>query len=138
MTDKTSQVDVDMDKTSRLHNDDQRKILSIASHASILFTSSIVAIAIPIAIIILSKDDVVVSNAKKALNFLITYTLLTICLLLPIWVISINNFSFISLWLLLLPILLFGSIIMPIIAIIKIARNPNRVYRYPLTPNIIR
>jgi uncharacterized protein len=48
---------------------ENRKILSVLCHFSILFSSTIVAVGIPVAILLLSTDSVVKNNAKEALNF---------------------------------------------------------------------
>jgi len=50
-------------------DNDKRKLLSALSHASIFFSATIVAIAIPLAILFTSDDPVVKENAKEAVNF---------------------------------------------------------------------
>ena len=102
---------------------DWRKILSILSHGSILFSSTIFSLGIPLAIILLSNDDVAIANAKEAFNFCITVYLIAICCL-PLVFIFIG-FS-------LMILLIIATIIMPIVAMVKIASHPNRIYRYPL------
>ncbi|MBW4564639.1 MAG: DUF4870 domain-containing protein [Mojavia pulchra JT2-VF2] len=100
----------------------QRKILSALSHGAIFFSSTIVSIGIPIAILLISKDTVVKENAKEALNFHVTfYIYLFISILLCIVVIGY----------LLLIVLIIASFIMPIIAIAKVLSQPNMPYRYP-------
>ena len=107
---------------------DKRKILSVASHLSILFSSSLVSILIPVAIILLSEDEVAIGNAKEALNFCITICILGICFVLLI---------FFRIGYPLLILLGIASWIMPIIAIFKILKNPDRVYRYPLILHLL-
>lgn len=103
--------------------DNNRKILSLLSHVSILFASTGIAVGIPILIMGLSQDSVVKENAKEALNFFITcYILGFICLVLIFAVIGFP----------LLILLGIASVIMPIMASLKVAQNPDRSYRYPL------
>ena len=102
---------------------DWRKILSILSHGSILFSSTILSLGIPLAIILLSDDDVAIANAKEALNFCITVYLIAICY-------GLLMFVFIGFPLFIL--LAISTIVMPITAMVKVANNPNRIYRYPL------
>ena len=100
---------------------ERRKILSILAHASILLGLSGFAILIPLAIVIFSKDSVVIKNAKEALNFYLVYLILgTISFFLSFFIVGIPF----------LIILIISSFISPIIAILKIAENPNLVYRY--------
>ena len=115
-----------LDKQNKF--DEQRKILSILSHLSILFSSTIIAVCIPIALILLSEDDVVIGNAKEAINFYITACFFAVCFF-------VLAFLFIGFPLLIL--LIFATVVMPIIAISKISHNPNRVYRYPLIFHIL-
>ena len=102
---------------------DYRKTLSILAHVSILFSSTVLTIGIPLAIVFLSDDEVAIANAKEAFNFYITVYLIAICCV-PLMVVLIG-FPLIIL-------LMIATIVMPVIAIIKVARNPNRIYRYPL------
>ncbi len=46
-----------------------RKVLSVVSHASIFINATVLAIAIPIMILMLSNDPIVQGNSKEALNF---------------------------------------------------------------------
>ncbi len=107
---------------------DQRKILSILSHCSILFSSSFVSILIPVAIILLSEDEVTIANAKEALNFCITTYILGICF--GLLILLLIGFP-------LLILLFIATWVMPIIAIFKIAKNPHRVYRYPMIIHLL-
>ncbi|MBW4566375.1 MAG: DUF4870 domain-containing protein [Mojavia pulchra JT2-VF2] len=101
----------------------QRKILSALSHGAIFFSSTIISIGIPIAILLISEDVVVKENAKEALNFYVTfYMYIIISMLLFIIIIGLP----------LLIVLLIVSLIMPIIAIAKVLSQPNVPYRYPL------
>ena len=107
---------------------DSRKILSIIAHASILFTSTVLTIGIPLAIILLSDDDVAIANAKEAFNFYITVYLFGLCCV-PL--------MFILIGFPLLILLMIATVVMPVIAMIKISRSPNRVYRYPLILHLL-
>ena len=61
--------------------------------------------------------------AKEAFNFCITAYLIGICCV-PLAIVFIG-FP-------LLILLIIATIVMPIAAMVKIAKNPNRIYRYPL------
>ncbi|AOX02850.1 hypothetical protein BJP34_28465 [Moorena producens PAL-8-15-08-1] len=101
---------------------DQRKLLSVLCHGSIFLNFLVVPIAIPIVIFLLTEDSVVKENAKEALNFHIClYIYWVICLILAVVIIGIP----------LLFILGLVSLIMPIIALVKVLENPNQPYRYP-------
>ena len=103
--------------------DDNRKLLSIVAHIAILFSSTGIAIGVPIAIMVLSQDSVVKENAKEALNFFITCYILAI--IFGVLTLIVIGFP-------LLILLGIASLIMPIMACLKIAQNPDRSYRYPL------
>ena len=102
---------------------DGRKTLSILAHVSILFSSTVLTIGIPLAIVFLSDDEVAIANAKEAFNFYITVYIIAICCV-PLFFVIIG-FP-------LMILLMIATVVMPVIAIIKVARNPNRIYRYPL------
>jgi hypothetical protein len=101
---------------------DQRKLLSAISHASIFFSSTIVSIGIPIAILFITNDPIVKENAKEALNFhlnLFIYAAIFALLIL------------VGIGILLLIALGIVSFIVPIIALIQVLSDPNQPYRYP-------
>ncbi|PMB40666.1 hypothetical protein CEN40_21860 [Fischerella thermalis CCMEE 5205] len=101
----------------------QRKLLSALSHGAIFFSSLIVSIGIPIAILFISNDPIVKENAKESLNFHINLYIYGIIFgLLSIILIGIP--FLIGLWIV--------SLIMPIIAIVRVLSEPNLSYRYPL------
>ncbi|PSB29110.1 DUF4870 domain-containing protein [Chlorogloea sp. CCALA 695] len=52
-----------------MYDADQRKLLSALAHGSIFFSTALVSIGIPIAILLVSSDPVVKENAKEAINF---------------------------------------------------------------------
>ncbi|MER3491378.1 MAG: DUF4870 domain-containing protein [Mastigocladus sp. ERB_26_2] len=101
----------------------QRKLLSALSHGAIFFSSLIVSIGIPIAILFISNDPIVKENAKESLNFHINLYIYGIIFgLLSIILIGVS--FLIGLWIV--------SLIMPIIAIVRVLSEPNISYRYPL------
>ena len=103
--------------------EDRRKTLSILAHASILFSSTVFSLGIPLAIILFADDDVAIANAKEAINFCLTVYLLGICCVPLIFVVI--GFP-------LMILLAIATIVMPIFAIQKIIKNTNRIYRYSL------
>lgn len=107
---------------------DQRKLLSAICHGAIFFSSTIVSIGIPIAILLTNEDPIVKENAKESLNFHINlYIYVVISALLILVFIGI-------------PLLIFLGIIsflMPIIAIVKVLGYPNQPYRYPFVFRLV-
>ncbi len=101
----------------------QRKLLSALCHGSIFFSSLVVSIGIPIAILFVSEDPVVKENAKEAINFHINLYLYGVLFALLI---------FLLVGIPLLVLLAVASFVMPIIAIVDTLSAPNRPYRYPL------
>lgn len=104
------------------------KLLSILCHFSNFFSSTFIAIGVPIAILLLCDDPVVKGNAKSSINFQISFFMWAIlCFVLAFFLLGF--FLFIPLVIL--------SIVCPIFAIIACAANPRRVYEYPLTISIL-
>ncbi|NJN88083.1 MAG: DUF4870 domain-containing protein [Leptolyngbyaceae cyanobacterium SL_7_1] len=100
----------------------QRKLLSALSHGAIFFSSFVVSIAIPIAILLISEDPVVTANAKESLHFHINLFIYgTVFLILAFVLVGIP----------LLVLLVVASVVMPILAIIKVLDKPDQPYRYP-------
>ena len=109
-------------------SDDNRKLLSALSHASILLGFTVLAVAIPIVILLTTQDLVVKENAKEALNFFInSYVLAVICIPLTFVIIGLPLFV----------LLLIATWVMPIIAIVKVIGNPDRSYRYPIIIHLL-
>ena len=100
----------------------QRKLLSAACHGAIFFSSTIVSIGIPIAILLVSNDSVVKENAKESINFHINLFLYAIVFIILI---------FVAIGVPLLILLGIASILLPIIAIVRVATEPEKPYRYP-------
>lgn len=102
--------------------EEQRKILSAICHGAIFFSSTLVSIGIPIAILLTNEDPIVKENAKESLNFHINlYIYFVISALLVVVIIGFP----------LLILLAIISFVMPIIAIVKVLNYPNKSYRYP-------
>ena len=101
---------------------DQRKLLSALSHGSIFFGALVLSVAIPIIVLLMSKDDVAKKNAREALNFHFNLWLYEIIFII---------LTFILIGWILLGILAIVNLIMPIIAIINVLTKPETAYRYP-------
>jgi uncharacterized protein len=102
--------------------EEQRKILSAICHGAIFFSSTLVSIGIPIAILLTNEDPIVKENAKESLNFHINlYIYVCISALLIFVIIGFP----------LLILLGIISLVMPIMAIVKVLGSPNQPYRYP-------
>ncbi len=105
-----------------MENVDRRKLLSALCHGAIFLSSTLVAVAIPIAILFTTEDSVVKANARESLNFHINlYIYGLIAAMLTVVIIGFP----------LLMVLGLISFIMPIIAIVKILNSPDEPYRYP-------
>jgi uncharacterized protein len=99
-----------------------RKLLSVVSHGAIFLSSTVIAIAIPIVIMLTTNDSVVKENAKESLNLHIN---------LYFYAILFGALTLILIGIPLLVLLGVASFVMPIIAIVKVLNNPNVPYRYP-------
>ena len=113
---------------NRLSEQEKRKLLSLLSHSSVIFSSTIVTVAIPLILLFVIEDDVVISNAKEVLNFHFTVWIYGVCFSLLIFVVI--GFP-------LLILLGISTWVMPIFAILKIARKGDYVYRYPLIIHLL-
>lgn len=107
---------------------EQRKVLSALCHGAIFFSSTIVSIGIPIAILMTNDDPVVKENAKESLNFHINLYIYALIFILLI---------FVLIGIPLLVLLGIASFIMPIIALIQVLDNPDRPYRYPFVFRLV-
>jgi uncharacterized protein len=101
----------------------QRKLLSALCHGSIFFSSLVVSIGIPIAVLFMAEDPVVKENAKEAINFHIN---------LYLYAIIFSLLIFVVIGIPLLVLLGVASFVMPIIAIVQTLSEYNRPYHYPL------
>jgi hypothetical protein len=100
----------------------QRKVLSALCHGAIFLSSTIVSIGIPIAVFLISQDPVVKENAKESLNFHINLYIAGVIFGLLVFV-AIGIPLLILLWVI--------SMIMPIMAIVRVIENENTPFRYP-------
>jgi uncharacterized Tic20 family protein len=100
-----------------------RKILSAVSHGSIFFNTLILAVGIPIAILLVSKDTVIKESAKEAINFHIN---------MWFWWTVAGILAWVLIGIPLLFVLGFVNLIMPIIAIFYSLTKSDTVFRYPL------
>ncbi len=101
---------------------EQRKLLSALSHGAIFFSSLLVSIGIPIAILLVNNDPVVKANALESLNFHVN---------LYIYGAIFGLLVFIGIGIPLLILLGIASFVLPIIAIVKVLSDPDQPYRYP-------
>ncbi len=100
----------------------KRKLLSALCHGSIFFSATFVCIGVPIVILFISDDEIIQNNAKEALNFHLNAWLYGI--IFGILTVVLIGFF-------LLGILGIVVVVMPIIAIVKVLTDPNKVFRYP-------
>ncbi|WP_121970257.1 DUF4870 domain-containing protein [Leptolyngbya sp. BC1307] len=101
---------------------DKRKLLSVASHASIFLSQLVLSAGVPLAVMVLSEDSVTKENAKEALNFHFNMWLYSVLLIIPAWLI---------IGLPLVALLGLVQIILPIFAILSSVTSPDGTFRYP-------
>ena len=101
---------------------DKRKILSVASHASIFLSQLVLSAGIPFAIMLLSDDPVTKENAKEALNFHFIMWLYSVLLIIP---------AALIIGLPLVALLGLVQLIMPLFAILSSVTAPDSAFRYP-------
>ena len=111
-----------------MEDSDSRKLLSALCHGSIFLSAFVVSVGVPIAIFFISKDPVVKDNAKESLNFHLNLWIYGIVFWLLIFILI--GFP-------LLALLGIASLVLPIIAIVKVLENPERPYRYPFIFRIL-
>jgi uncharacterized protein len=109
-----------------MYDSDKRKFLSLLCHGSIFAGSLLIFIGLPIAILLVSDDPAVKDNAKESLNFHLNVWLYE-AILGILWI-SIVGIPFAAL--LAIPFFLFHWIL-PVLAILKIIKDPDMTYRYP-------
>ncbi len=105
-----------------MENIEQRKLLSALCHGSIFFSSMVVSIAIPLVILFTTEDSIVKANARESIN---------LCINLFIYGLVATMLTVVLIGFLILPILVLISIVMPIIALVKVLDSPDEPYRYP-------
>ncbi len=106
----------------------KRKLLSIACHAAIFLSATVISFLIPLIILFISNDLVVQDNAKEALNFHFNVWFYGIIIGILTWVLV----GFL-LW----PFLFLLTTIAPILAIIQVLSDPNKSFRYPFIFRLI-
>lgn len=97
------------------------KLLSVISHVACLFTSAILAIAVPVILLSIAEDEVSKGNAREAINFQIT---------MFIWAIIGVILAFVGIGFVILFVVAAWSIIAPIIKIIQVLNTPDQTARY--------
>ena len=108
-----------------MYDPDKRKLLSALSHGAIFFSTAIVSIGIPIAVLFVSDDPVVKENAKEAINFHFNVWLYGA-------IIGILTFlTFGLLGLILAPIFYAVHWGLTIWAIVSTLGDPDKAFRYP-------
>ncbi|MGC9505604.1 DUF4870 domain-containing protein [Baaleninema sp.] len=113
-------------------NRDTRKLLSILSHVAIFFSWTIVSFGVPIVLFLFSEDSVVKDNAKESLNFHINVYLYGALIgILTALVITIPVAMILGV------LLGIAILVLPILAILKVANNPDSPYRYPFVFRIL-
>lgn len=105
-----------------MDDQNQRKLLSALCHGAIFFSSTVISIGIPIAILLISNDTVVKENAKESINFHIN---------LFLYAILFGLLVLVAIGIPLLVLLGIASILLPIVAIVRVATEPQTPYRYP-------
>lgn len=111
--------------TNKVYDPDKRKLLSALSHGSIFFSTTLVSIGIPIAVLIVSDDPVVKENAKEAVNFHFNVWLYGA-------IIGVVGFLTLGLLLFILgPIFYVVHWGLTIWAIVHTLGNPDQPFRYP-------
>ncbi|WP_424099987.1 DUF4870 domain-containing protein [Moorena producens] len=104
------------------YDPDKRKLLSALCHGAIFISASFVSVLIPLAILLISDDQVVKDNAKESLNFHLNVWLYEV--IFGVLTIILIGWPFLGL-------LVILSLVLPIMAILKILGDPNVSYRYP-------
>lgn len=108
-----------------MYDSDKRKLLSALSHGAIFFSTTLVSIGIPIAVLFVSDDPVVKENAKEAINFHFNVWLYGII----IGVLAIITLGLLGL--ILGPIFYLVHWGLTIFALLKVFDNPDQAFRYP-------
>ena len=109
---------------------DKRKILSALCHGAIFFSTTVISVGLPVAILIISDDPVVKDNAKESINFHFN-----------VWFYGaiLAGLFFLLGWLvlpliILLPLAGVGYLIhwgLTIFAILKVLATPDLAFSYP-------
>jgi len=106
----------------------QRKILSALCHGATFFNWTLASIVVPLVLLFVSDDPVVKENATESINFHIN---------MYVYYAIAGILVFLLVGFLLLPILAAVSIVMPIVAIVKVITAPETAFRYPFIFRVI-
>ena len=108
-----------------MYDSDKRKLLSALSHGAIFFSTTLVSIGIPIAVLFVSDDPVVKENAKEAINFHFNVWLYgAIIAVLAFFTLGL-------LGLILGPLFYLAHWGLTIFALVHVLGNPDQAFRYP-------
>jgi uncharacterized Tic20 family protein len=108
-----------------MYDTDKRKLLSALSHGSIFFSTALVSVGIPIAVLFVSDDPVVKENAKEAINFHFNVWLYGAI----IGVLTVLTLGLLGL--ILGPIFYLVHWGLTILAVFQTLSNPDQPFRYP-------
>ncbi len=118
-----------------MYDSDKRKLLSALSHGAIFFSTTVVSVGLPIALLLISDDPVVKDNAKESINFHFN-----------VWFYGaiLGSLFFLTGWLVLplvvlLPLAGLGYLLhwgLTIWAIASVFTNPDTPVRYPFIVRI--
>lgn len=113
-----------------MYDIDKRKLLSALCHGAIFFSTTVVSVGLPVAILFVSDDPVVKENAKESINFHFN-----------VWFYGaiLGGLLFLTGWLILplvvlLPILGLGYLLhwgLTILALIGVFSDSSEPWRYP-------
>jgi uncharacterized protein len=113
-----------------MYDTDKRKLLSALCHGAIFFSTTVVSIGIPIALLLVTEDPVVKENAKEAINFHFNVWLYGAIIAVLIFI----TFG------LLIPLAGLGYLLhwgLTIWAIVNVLSDPDKPFRYPFIFRII-
>ena len=113
-----------------MYDPDKRKLLSAISHGAIFFSTTLVSVGIPIAVLFVSDDPIVKENAKEAINFHLNVWF---------WALVIGVLVTISFGLL-FPLAGLGFLIhwgLTILEIVKVLSHPDESFRYPFIVRLL-
>jgi uncharacterized Tic20 family protein len=123
-------------QTTKIFDTDKRKFLSALCHGAIFFSTALVSVGLPIAILLISDDPVVKDNAKESINFHFN-----------VWFYggSLAALFFLFGWLIITLPLLFviaglGYLLhwgLTIRAILRVFSEPDTPFRYPFIFRIL-
>jgi uncharacterized protein len=101
---------------------DKRRFLSALSHGAIFFSTTLLSVGVPIAILLVSDDPVVKANAKESINFHFNVWF---------WSIIIAILCFLLVGWVLVPIGYLLHWGLTIWALYHCLTNPSQPFRYP-------